>query len=226
MLAMCAAEDAPISPDIPEEAINFRQLRHHTKNSLQRIIANIFDSSALCRSREGRQAADELVRRIELSAEISDALFGFTQTTKLLAERLQSLTDSLVALYTDGLQCIDTEILVSARMQSASRDALIVQIAHELVINALVHGMHMRLLGKLSIHVTDQTGGGILLSVINDGWRMGEQVSTGEGLSLVMALTQSEGGAVDISSAPRTEFRIRLPSERRHKNGPFNQTRI
>lgn len=216
MLAMCAIEDDPDDQaDVPAEAIELRQLRHHSKNALQRIIGLIVDAPALSRTVAGRRAADEIVRQVELSADISDALFGFTSTLGSLSQRLQSLTDSSIAFYGDGLQSIEAEVAVCVPEPSLRRATLLVRIAHELIVNALKHGMYKRFLGKLLIRVITRPGGGVILSVSNDGWPMMEQDRPGEGLELVRELVCSEGGSMEIVTAPRTEFLIRLPAEGR-----------
>ena len=60
------------------QEIDLRQLRHHTKNTLQRIIALIAETPGLHDTPAGERIAQELQYRIGLSADISNALFGLT----------------------------------------------------------------------------------------------------------------------------------------------------
>jgi hypothetical protein len=62
------------------EDIDLRQLRHHTKNTLQRILGFIAEAPGLCDTPAGEKIIQELEHRISLSAKISNALFGLTDT--------------------------------------------------------------------------------------------------------------------------------------------------
>ena len=57
--------------------LEFWILRYQTKNALQRIIAQCAQAG-LRRTATGAALADDVQRRIILSARISDALFGLT----------------------------------------------------------------------------------------------------------------------------------------------------
>ena len=67
-------------PDPLDDALGMRLLRHHTKNALQRLIAQIANSD-LRATPGGEALAEDLERRIRLSARVSDALFGLTEAT-------------------------------------------------------------------------------------------------------------------------------------------------
>jgi hypothetical protein len=64
--------------------IDLRQLRHHTKNTLQRILGLIAQAPGLCDTPAGEKIAQELEYRIALSANISNALFGLTNMVAVL----------------------------------------------------------------------------------------------------------------------------------------------
>src|SRR5580698_5233652 len=78
--------------------IVLRQLRHHTKNTLQRLIGLIGESRGLHATPEGEQLAHELEHRICLSATISNALFGLTQAPGPVGPRLRQLAGAVVDL--------------------------------------------------------------------------------------------------------------------------------
>src|ERR1700710_2734577 len=69
--------------------IDIRQLRHHTKNTLQRILGLIASAPGLCDTPAGEKIARELEYRISLSANISNALFGLTTAPGSIAGRLR-----------------------------------------------------------------------------------------------------------------------------------------
>ena len=203
---------------------DFCQLRHQTKNALQRIIIQVLEAPALCGTREGRRAADEIVQRIELSAAISDALFGLTKKPPMLAERLNSLAATLIAFHADEAQTIELEVTVEPGiMISLPRENAIIRIVHELVVNALKHGLHMRLIGKLSIFLDRQEDGRLLLTVCNDGWKIDRHVSRNCGLGIVEELVHAEGGDMRIFARPDTTFQIGFPPEDRNHSRPGNQ---
>jgi len=209
---MLRAQDGPERLDRPgEESSEFRQLRHQTKNALQRIMIQVLEAPGLGESREGRRLANDVARRIELAAAISDALFGFTGSLEPLPARLRSLAESVIALYADATQIIRLEAAV-ADFCPRDREDTILRITHELVGNAVKHGMHMRLLGRISVRLAREAGMAVL-SVANDGWRMEEPACFGEGLALVEELARAEGGTVRIRTRPQTLIEVRLPCE-------------
>lgn len=191
------------------ESSEFRQLRHQTKNALQRIMIQVLEAPGLRESRDGRRLADDVARRIELAAAISDALFGFTGSLEPLPARLRSLAESVIALYADATQIIRLEMEVADVCPRGREDAVL-RIAHELVGNAVKHGMHMRLLGRITVRLAREAGIAVL-SVANDGWRMEEPACFGEGLALVEELAHAEGGTVRIRTRPQTLIEVRLP---------------
>lgn len=134
----------------PDMQADFRQLRHQTKNALTRILAQV--SACLPAQGPAQRVAADLERRILLTAEISDALFGLTRAPAKLEQRLFSLCSSVIELYADP----DQELTLRCSVQHTVRPALdtvILRVAHELVGNAVKHGMHMRLLGRIEVRL-------------------------------------------------------------------------
>ncbi|HTU52511.1 MAG TPA: ATP-binding protein [Acetobacteraceae bacterium] len=174
-------------------------------------MIQVLEAPGLHESREGRRLADDIARRIELAAAISDALFGFTGSLEPLPMRLRSLAESVIALYADATQIIRLEV-AAADVCPPDREDVILRIAHELVGNAVKHGMHMRLLGRISVRLAREAGMAVL-SVANDGWRMEEPARFGEGLALVEDLVRAEGGTVRAKTRPQTLIEVRLPCE-------------
>ena len=73
LLDRADADDGDVGQDI-----DLRQLRHHTKNTLQRILGLIAEAPGLYDTPAGEKIAQDLEYRISLSANISNALFGLT----------------------------------------------------------------------------------------------------------------------------------------------------
>lgn len=187
--------------------IDFRQLRHQTKNALARILAQV--SVGLASPDACRQTAADVERRIMLTAQISDALFGLTREPGPFANRLHTLCDGVVGLASETDQYITLTCSVSAEPPSALAETVL-RVAHEFVGNAVKHGMHMRLLGRIDVSVT-MAGAGLALEVVDDGWGCGGAPISGEGLSVAQILAGTCGGTVSVQRVgDRTVSRMEI----------------
>ena len=186
----------------PEE-LAMRHLRHQTKNALQRIIAQVAKTN-LRATPDGNALADDIERRICLSARISDALFGIMESPPPLGQRLATLSQSTVALLADPEQSISVTAAAAGRCPAAYDEAVL-QVAHEMVVNAVKHGMHMRVSGQIAVRLFADARGRTALLVRDDGWGpCGEAAgvgsdAAGEGMPIMQALVASFGGRVSLS---------------------------
>jgi two-component sensor histidine kinase len=197
------------APSTVDPQIDFRQLRHQTKNALARILARVHVDLAAHPS--ARRVAGEVERHILLTAQISDALFGLTRAPGRFEERLFALCDAVVELASEPEQCLKFACTVSGEPDWRLHDTIL-RVAHELVANAVRHGMHMRLTGRISVSVVADAAGA-RLEVIDDGWGCGKAPHAGEGLRLANLLAQERGGAVTLArAADRTVAVLCLPS--------------
>ena len=96
---------------------------------------------------------------------------------------------------------------------SRRREDVVLRIVHELITNAVKHGMHMRLLGRITIRLACEADGSPAFSVANDGWRMEEPAQEGEGLEIVRELACAAGGSIQVMTHPQTEIAVRLSRE-------------
>lgn len=180
------------------DAIAMRQLRHQTKNALQRIIAQVA-GSRLNATPEGRCLAEDVERRICLSARVSDALFGMTACPAPLQQRLTALCDATLKLMADTEQTIGLDVMVTGGCP-AGLEATVVKVAYEMVCNAIKHGMHLRLVGRIAVRVRSRGDGAMVLRVSDDGWGLGADCD-GAGLPIMRCLAAREGGQVSIERA-------------------------
>ena len=132
----------------PHDDLGHRQLRHHMKNALQRILSIVETSPDLKSTTQGTRLAREVARRISLAVEMSDAMFGLTRAPGPLEARLRDLGKGMVELLSDPDQIIDVEIEGPVICPAEQHD-LVLRVAQELVGNAAKHGFHARLLGKI-----------------------------------------------------------------------------
>jgi two-component sensor histidine kinase len=199
--------------------IAFRQLRHHTKNALQRILCHVAMQPGLSATPAGPALARDLERRIHLVAAISDALFGFTQAPERLEPRLRSLGLSLIELLCDPGQLISLDVDVEGSCP-APLEETVVRVAHELISNAVKHGMHVRLVGRIEIKVRS-SGAATRLTVSDDGWGYADQPAPGEGLSVARILAEQHGGSIQMRrDRDRTHVTLILPPPAPHRFRP------
>ncbi len=187
----------PFWPAATPERISFRQLRHQTKNALQRLLWQIEACPGLQQDAAGRTLAAELTRRIQLSATVSDTLFGLTAAPGPLQVRLDAMGRAVVALMADD----DQEIAVETEVHGTCPDQadVLVQVAHELVGNAVKHGMTLRMVGCIKLTVVADPSG-VTLTVADDGWGFCEPAAggRGDGLRIAELLARQHGGRVEL----------------------------
>ncbi|WP_426956349.1 ATP-binding protein [Muricoccus radiodurans] len=179
-----------------EDDLPLRLLRHHTKNALQRILAEVAQARGAEATPAGRRMIAEVERRIRLSAAVSDALFGLTRAPRGLEDRLRSLCEATVELLGDPDQIIRLEVTVAGECPPSLQETLL-RAAHEMVGNAVKHGLHMRLLGRIVVRL-DMDGARSRLSVEDDGWGFAGTRDEGQGLDLLRSLAAQHGGTARL----------------------------
>nr|WP_294518736.1 ATP-binding protein [uncultured Rhodopila sp.] len=212
--------DDAVWDDPGAQEIDLRQLRHHTKNTLQRIMALITERSGMCDTPAAERFARELEYRIGLSATISNALFGLTEAPGSMADRLRQLGGGIVEMMRGAEQVIRIGVSVRGTCPPALREAVI-RGANELIGNAVKHGMRNRPGGRISVRlvsVADIT----VLSVTDDGWGFSGLPHSGEGLSLAQGFAERHGGTLRLESAGGTVATMELP----HRAVRFGGTAI
>lgn len=187
-----------VQPPSSTEA-DFRQLRHHTKNALQRILCQIERCRELQTTLDGKRLVNDIERRVRLSSTVSDALFGFTTTPGTLETRLQQLCDALIELLGDSDQLLRARVIVDAKAPAALDDTVL-RIVHEYVGNAIKHGLYARSVGNITVQVESTATRRVHVQVMDDGWGLPCVPEQGEGLRLARLLAQQCGGTVALAS--------------------------
>nr|WP_314071203.1 hypothetical protein [uncultured Roseococcus sp.] len=220
-LALNATGGEPPSGD----ELALRLLRHHTKNALQRILSEVvlIDDARL--SRESSRLLRDLERRIMLSAAISDALFGLTGAPQPMEERLRTLCKGTIELLSDPDQIIRLDIEVGGDCPEHLRETVL-RGTNEMLGNAIKHGLHQRMLGRLTVRLIvgpRETR----LTVEDDGWGFCAGREGGEGLGLTQALAEQHGGSSSLRrvgdttraemSLPNAKLEIREEKARRSR---------
>lgn len=203
-------DDVPEVRTDAEGDIDLRQLRHHTKNALQRIMGLVAQAPGLCDTPAGEHIARQLERRIQLSAAISDALFGLTRAPASMTDRLRSLCANVVELMSDPAQTVQIGVSVRGECPVEVRDS-VVRVAHELVANAMKHGMRNRPRGRISVRLVAEAGGPTRLTVADDGHGFQGRPRFGEGLSVARMLAEQHEGELSLRCEGRTVAALELP---------------
>ena len=187
------------------DRLSLRQLRHLTNNALQRILCELAQQDGLRRTQEGRLLYEGIERRILFSAALADALFGLTREPGLLPLRLRGLGEAVIGLLGDPDQLLSLDVAVEGRCPPALEE-VVLRVAHELLGNAVKHGMHARLVGRIAVTLASGPRGTRLV-VADDGWGWGCEPGRGErqgqGLDLVRALIAPLGGTLVTLSGRR-----------------------
>jgi two-component sensor histidine kinase len=195
--------------DSPGLEIDLRQLRHHTKNTLQRILGLIAEAPGLYDTPQGEKFAQELAYRIGLSATISNALFGFTDAPGSMGERLRQLSGAVVDMMRTAEQVIRVGVSVRGCCPLELREA-VVRSAHELVSNAVKHGMKGRNSGRIAVRlVTDEDC--TTLTVVDNGWGFTGTPGSGEGMALARGFAARHGGSLKLEGDDGTVATLELP---------------
>jgi two-component sensor histidine kinase len=192
---------------------DFRQLRHHTKNLLHQILLQIDDAYELKVTARGRQLLADLQRRIVLSAQISDALFGITHSPPSMSERLRLLSENTIRIFADGMQVIRVDVSVAGDCPEPLQQ-LVLRVAHEFVGNAVKHGMHARVVGTISVHLVTDIDGSTSLVVTDDGWGLHGSPDAGEGLKIAGDLAKIAKGTIRLLRTDVTVAELVLPAPR------------
>lgn len=189
------------------EILDMRQLRHQTKNALQRILGVLMATP----EDAGSEWVEGVSRRIRLSAQISNALFGLTQTPGPMQNRLQTLADAVSALMADPGQKIEVQVLVEGDCPLMLRGA-VVQVAHEFISNAVRHGFLASSKGTIRVVLSCRPDSQIRLLVSDDGRGFDVKSTPGEGMDIASALALRLGGTVTLRRRGWTEAELVFPA--------------
>jgi two-component sensor histidine kinase len=195
--------------DATGEEIDLRQLRHHTKNALQRILGLIAEAPGLRDTPAGEKIAQELEHRIAQSARISNALFGLTGAPGSMAERLRQLSGAVVDMMRGADQVIRVGVSVRGNCPPALREA-VVRTAHELLGNAVKHGMRDRPTGRIAVRLVSDCNSTVL-TVIDNGWGFHGTPRCGEGLALARNFAEKHRGSLELDGVDGTVATLDLP---------------
>lgn len=186
------------TPPVSVDETAFRQLRHQTKNALQRILCQLARTEELQQTPRGQRLVHDLERRIRLSSAVSDALFGITSRPGPLADRLRALGDATAELMGDPDQLLTVTATVECDVPPRLEETIL-RIAHEFVANAVKHGMNARTVGAVTVRVDRAAHAVVRLQVLDDGWGPCCDPDPGEGTRIAASLARQHNGRTTLS---------------------------
>lgn len=193
------------------EALDLRQLRHQTSNTWQRMLYEVALLAGTAASPEARRIGQAIERRIAATAALADALFGFTAAPAPMRERLAAIGRHLLVAQGDERQQIHLEVEVEGEVPAALQQPVL-RVALEMIGNAVKHGLHARLAGRIEVVLT-AAAEAVTLSVRDDGWGLPDRTTPGEGLELMREIASARGGVIALHrQRGMTEARLTLPA--------------
>ncbi|WP_131829659.1 ATP-binding protein [Teichococcus deserti] len=181
----------------PAEALSLRQLRHHSGNTWQRLLCEIWTMAEDAGTPEAYSLAEEVERRLSATVAVADALFGLTRRPGRMQERLEVLARQAIAVQAHSHQLIGLDVAVQGACPAALQQTVL-RIAQEMVCNAVKHGFHARARGQIAVTLIALPGRPLQLEVGDDGWGPPPQEARGEGMALMRELAAQNGGRVSL----------------------------
>ena len=150
---------------------------------------------------------------MSLSPTMTAALLALAGAPGPFPRRLGELCQNTLDLLGMPEQLINLTCGIAGKIPASHHEPLL-RAAHELVQNAILHGMHLRLLGTIEVHVKAGADG-TELDVADDGWGCGPRPVFGSGLRGIAALAERYAGSLRLHRANGwTRARLGLPAQR------------
>ena len=138
-----------------------------------------------------RRLLADLERRLMLSARLSDALFGFTAQPAPFPQRLEALAHAVTELLGDADQSVDITVTVQGTIDT-SQASVLLRLAHEMVGNAVLHGLRARLVGRIQLSIAAGAQATVV-AVRDDGWGPRADMIQGGGTAIMRELAGETG---------------------------------
>jgi len=184
-----------------------QELDHRVQNALQMTASLLRLQLADVSDPVAREAIETAGRRVSAIGNVHR--IGAQAAQGNLAAVARSVCADLIVL--DKVRP-DIRIDAEEIVVPAHKAALVALILHELVTNAVKHGLQRRARGRLTIDVHRRSDGLAALSVSDDGppLPMSGEHRVGLGLRLVGGLADQLGGTFEVIRQPKS-FRVAFP---------------
>ena len=196
-----------------EKDILLKEIHHRVKNNLQ-VVASLLDlQSRSIEDGQARMLFGESQKRIETMTLIHEKLYRSKDLARIdFAEYVDDLTSHIFSLHEDKSAQIDLKTDVRDVVLDVNKAIPCGLVINELVSNALKHAFAGRKRGTVSIRMHSRDGGGITLSVSDDGKGFPEDVdyrnTNSLGMQLIISLVDQLGGIMKREGGEGTTFTI------------------
>ncbi len=196
---------------VPYEQLSLRQLRHHTANVWQQVLCAVWEMTEAANTPEARKLGADIERRIIATAGVADAMFGFTQRPGRFRDRLTNLCRHTLAAHTAEGQSVALDLSTRGACP-VPLQGIVLRVAQEMVANAVKHGLHARLRGRVTVSCVALPMTRVRLQVLDDGWGPPTKMVAGEGWALMRELAGLHAGEVTMQrDGDNTCLQLELP---------------
>ena len=197
---------------MPDSDLLLREINHRCGNDLQLVVSLLGLQSLRTRSDEARAALKDAADRVAVLARARAAITQGRTTS--IESALRDVCEALQA------QAEPRSILISFKVEQAtpglSIEAItkVALVVNELMINAIKHAFREGVAGHIAVTLGRNAGGGVVITVDDDGLPFPEASTPGGGLGLglVKRLMASVDGLLIMPVGPGKVFELRIPS--------------
>ncbi len=175
-------------------------------NTYHCIIGFLAEAPELRDSIGGQEIPKGLLRRIELAASLSNAIFGWAHAPGFMRQRLTCLCEDVLTLLSNPDATLDLCVTSEKGVCPPSLETVVLRVAPELVGNAVRHGARGR------IEVMLRTDYGRTVLTVSDDRRDGADARPLDDLSAAARLARQNGGSVRLlRQRDHTIAKLELP---------------
>ena len=194
-----------------------QEIHHRVKNNMQVMASLLNLQLARLHDSRDKKLVQESSRRIETMARVHEQLYASRDLARVdMQPYVTELVERLVRTYGSEEQEVRAHTDVDDIRLSIERAVPCAQILHEVITNALKHGLRERESGNLTVAFKYASDNSLVLSVHDDGDGFtSEHMPTSDslGLKLIELLSRQLDGAHAFTNHLGTTFELRLPVE-------------
>lgn len=135
-----------------------QEMHHRVRNNLQLVAALLSMQASRNREQPWYRPLREAVMRVQSIASIHDLLSGSDVTSTTVSSVVQTITDEASVNLVSPDQSIRFDVVPDSLEVTSRQATILALIVNECVTNAIVHGMHGRQSGTITVHAREQEG--------------------------------------------------------------------
>ena len=193
-----------------EKTVMLREIHHRVKNNLQVITSLLRLQSKDIDDPEVIKQFGEATNRVIAMSLIHEKIYQTDDLSDIdISSYFETLTSELIRSYTLG---IPIETNITANISAVTPDHMVpfALLLNELVSNSLKHGFANKSMGKIEIHLTEDSDNIILEYLDNGSWNLPSKEFS-FGLELIDTLTEQLDGAFKRTTENGTHYLFSFP---------------